>query len=110
MQNHHHVLYSRPNEDPKYTGGVITFDLLEDRPGQGLNGSFSVDLRRFLLASAVRIRMEGHPYLPNNDEKKHTYHGIIELRVEAMYVQLENRALMSNPHPSSFKIFVILKT
>ena len=83
-------LTPRPNEDPKYTGGVITFDLLEDRPGQGVNGSFSVDLRHFLLASGVRIRLEGHPYLPNNDEKRHTYHGIIELRVEAMYVRLEN--------------------
>ena len=75
---------SRPNQDPKYTGGVITFDLLEGRPGQGKNGAFSVDLRHFLLASAVRIKLEGHPYLPINEEKKHIYHGLTELKVEAV--------------------------
>ena len=91
-----HFVNSRPNEDTKYTGGVITFDLLEGRPGQGKDGAFDAELRQFMLASAVKIRLEGHPSLPNNNEKRHTYHGITELKVQAMYVGRELMHVLIN--------------
>ena len=71
---------SRPDEEFPYTLGEVTFDLLEGRPGQE-GDIFSVSLREFLKAWAVRVTLRGHTDAISSDLQK--YFGIIEMEVHA---------------------------
>ena len=71
----------RDGEELPPSQGVLTFDLLSDRPGQSDDGTFTLPLHKFLEAYAVRISMRGYPYVVDMRQK---YHSLLEVEVEGL--------------------------
>lgn len=71
-----------PNADVPYSSAKISLDLLQGRPGV-LHGGFTPELKEFLLTSAIRVTLRGHPFIIDD---RHKYHAIYEITVNAMYV------------------------
>ena len=55
-------------------------DHLTDRPGHTDGVVYSQDLREFLKAESIRIKLQDQPYVKN---PAHKYHGILEINVMA---------------------------
>jgi hypothetical protein len=70
---------SRAGEDMPYSQGVLTFDLLSDRPGVQADGTLTLPLREFLQSYAIRIAMKGHPFVKDDMQR---YHSLIEVELE----------------------------
>lgn len=70
----------RPGETIPHSNGLVVMDHLKDRPGHTGGVVYSRDLREFLKAESIRIKLEDQPYVKNDE---HKYHGILEINVMA---------------------------